>query len=289
MPDRRPLKRRRGAVACLRCKSRKHRCDNGYPSCGACLAASQECTYGEEDRPTGYVRSLEARLDAVEHHVLPLGARSADGHDSVYTESDPQSSTRHLRASVEPQREQHDIATAPPQDHVVSTGMSDLPPNSSYLGISSGFPLATMMQAAISTPEESGDTTVGSNTWLPTDGSLGWSHGWHGGGGNDMTSSGVKATMPSTSMSKSLIAAYLNKVHTKHPFLSVQRIHKLGEQRQILRPAYKLSPDVPMSSRLDYCTLHLIYAIGARYLQLAEEYDYRLPAVSLPSGECARR
>jgi hypothetical protein len=84
--------------------------------------------------------------------------------------------------------------------------------------------------------------------------------------------------MPSEAVASKLVQAYFTKVHPKQPFLSRAKASRLNQQRFNLRPSSKvLKHQLQQENRLDYFQLHMIYAIGARYLQLSEDYDYILP------------
>ncbi|KAK4032172.1 hypothetical protein C8A01DRAFT_41381 [Parachaetomium inaequale] len=48
-----PSKPSRIAIACARCKTRKHRCDGGKPKCGNCAARGLECGYAAVRRTRG--------------------------------------------------------------------------------------------------------------------------------------------------------------------------------------------------------------------------------------------
>ncbi|KAF5704607.1 transcription activator acu-15 [Fusarium mundagurra] len=68
-----------------------------------------------------------------------------------------------------------------------------------------------------------------------------------------------------------LIEAYYARVHPKHPFLPRKRVQSLHDARIELFPAHKTEG---RTSKCDYATLQLVYAIGARYLQLSNDDDH---------------
>lgn len=65
------------AIACIRCRRRKKKCDQKVPKCGECLHSSSDCVRFEKRRPRdfasvpwGYVQGLEARLARVEQELF---------------------------------------------------------------------------------------------------------------------------------------------------------------------------------------------------------------------------
>ncbi|KAK9450614.1 fungal-specific transcription factor domain-containing protein [Limtongia smithiae] len=69
-------KRRRVSLACSQCRTRKARCDGRTPSCSACLATHQACTYNPDSSkkrglPTGHAHEMELRT-AIFERVLGL-------------------------------------------------------------------------------------------------------------------------------------------------------------------------------------------------------------------------
>lgn len=76
-------KRRRIALACNACRTRKSRCDGKRPNCGACVQSSLECVYEASESSTNvivakeYVADLETRLRKME--------RALQRHDDLLT------------------------------------------------------------------------------------------------------------------------------------------------------------------------------------------------------------
>lgn len=262
----RPAKRRaRSAVACQRCKSRKQRCDNEYPSCSNCLSAGEVCQYGvKQVYPAEYVKSLETRIAELERDRTSSHVQepTIDGDQVQIIQS------TNASATDSPLNNNNQS-----QNLEVGVGFVAMSPNS-YLGTSSGLPLAKLVQSAInfsfvnsghggrpdvsSAIVENGQRNNGQKQ-SPTKESI------------------PRASMPEDQVSDELIRAYLMKVHPKHPFLSRKKILDLSQRRKTLRPAHQLTANQPLHTRLDFAILHLIYAIGARYLQLADEYEYISP------------
>lgn len=260
--DGRPAKRRhRSAVACQRCKSRKQRCDNEFPSCSNCVCAGEPCAYGSKQvYPAEYVRSLEGQIAqlrrslasakpniVLDHHTNPQGSQHIC-EDFTATSDDA------IAEELEPRIE-------------LGVGFVAYPPNL-YLGTSSGYPLAKLVKSTVNV------TSMG----LPRRGAMeGTDCLNYPSRSSDRLEPDVstpKAEMPSDEIGDKLIGAYFFRVHPKYCFLSRKRITTLNKNRGTLRPTYQSrSFEV---GHLDYAILHLVYAIGARYIQLAN--DQRCPS-----------
>ena len=292
-PDERPSKRPRSAIACHRCKQRKQRCDNAFPSCANCIGASQSCSYDANVYPADYVHSLESQIAGLERRLESYDKQAAPDHMPHHHQSySPASaeptlnfaSTRHggRHSALDNARSHPSTETLNAGENLeIGAGFVALSSNA-YLGTSSGFPLAKIVQSAINISllkGVQGGTQDGVKTAKPVNRSENSSNPAGRDDQRDETSR-PKADMPKGAMGERLVQAYLTKVHPKHPFLSPKRIHRLNERRFALRSCRKLTADKPGEERLDYFILHMVYAIGARYLQLAEDYDYCPPEVS---------
>jgi hypothetical protein len=161
----------------------------------------------------------------------------------------------------------------------LEAGFIPLSPDA-YLGTSSGFPLAKVVQSACSASFlrgvqngiSYGGMTPTPNRRLETRGNSAIE--------GEPRRQAAKANMPNGAMGERLMQAYLTKVHPKHPFLSPRRVRQLNERRTTLRPCSQLMAAKSLEERLDFFILHMVYAIGARYLQLVDGYDYCPPEVS---------
>ncbi|KAL2819872.1 fungal-specific transcription factor domain-containing protein [Aspergillus cavernicola] len=82
-------RRKRVSRACDRCRSKKDKCDGLRPSCSACLASGQRCSYDPHAKkrglPEGYVRGLEklwalaiCNIDGFEDTMLSLLGTTAE-------------------------------------------------------------------------------------------------------------------------------------------------------------------------------------------------------------------
>ncbi|KAF5241193.1 hypothetical protein FANTH_9189 [Fusarium anthophilum] len=97
-------------------------------------------------------------------------------------------------------------------------------------------------------------------------------------GAGEKCSYGAKQAYPAEKeVGDKLIEAYYARVHPKHPFLPRKRVQSLHEARLELVPAHKAVPSEGVTKGCDYATLQLVYAIGARYLQLSNDEDHYSP------------
>lgn len=75
VPDERPSKRRRVAVACDACRIRKSRCDGKRPSCSLCQDLGFECVYTPPPTAANvivqkdYLHGLEERVKRIEESL----------------------------------------------------------------------------------------------------------------------------------------------------------------------------------------------------------------------------
>ena len=274
--EERPAKRRhRSAAACQRCKNRKQRCDNEFPSCSNCVSAGKSCTYGvKQIYPAEYVRSLESHIAELERTMAAADPNIAMDHlastrgQGIQKES-VESPDDFVAEGLEPSLE-------------VGVGFVALSPNS-YLGTSSGLPLAKLVKSAINvtsrgSPRREALDQRGNAAGSPHSAALSGSTRHP-----EPDISAGKVEMPSDEAGAKLISAYFSRVHPKHPFLSRKRISTLNKDRETLVPAHQSRSRDINANRLDYAILHLIYAIGARYLQLANDHSHSSPEVSLYS------
>ncbi|KAJ5963183.1 hypothetical protein N7481_013488 [Penicillium waksmanii] len=85
-------RRKRVSRACDRCRSKKDKCDGIRPTCSACQATGQSCSYDPHAKkrglPEGYVRGLEklwalsiCNIDGFEDNMLAMLGATADSAD----------------------------------------------------------------------------------------------------------------------------------------------------------------------------------------------------------------
>lgn len=281
-PEAPPAKRARSAIACQRCKQRKQRCDNGFPSCGNCTGAGvgASCVYGVNNviYPPDYVASLESQIVSLEQRL---------GTHEPEPQSDSMGTRQQSYSSPPVNLSPNTVEVVRTPDHTgnedagtlleAGTGIVALSSNA-YLGDSSGAPLAKIIQSTInhSVLHHSGEdgftglTTSSEGTQkIGDDGAL-----------------ITRAVMPKRSIADKLIMAYIHKVHSKHPFLSRAKLRKLNDRRHELRAGEDLPKGqrLPLENRLDYFMINMVYAIGARYLQLSRDNDYVSPEAHYASA-----
>ena len=249
----RPAKRARSAIACQRCKHRKQRCDNGFPACATCVATGETCLYENNVYPEEHVETLRARVADLERQLQ--GHEQQHSLASTFPAASKDSNTLHQSQGCRPGagNEQH-------VDEEENTAFDMLSPGPSYLGISSGFPLARAVQAVI------GRTALLNHARNRNESF------------DEHRARALGPELPSNAgNSESAIAlseslhAYLAKVHPKHLFISPRRIFRLHESRESLRRAATPPTSRAVVARCEFFILHMVYAIGARYLQLSQE------------------
>lgn len=209
--------------------------------------------------PEGHVETLRARIHALERQLQslrehqPLGQQPPSGDISLRADADADHGTPQQSRQNPPgrssERRMHDEA---------DTAFDMLSPDPAYLGISSGFALARTVQAAIGHS-------------VPRD------HRIHARSRTDLPEERPRSSTGSPESRQVLaqfLQAYLSKVHSKHLFLSPKRLLHLHNMGEALRRAARPPANKSIVARCEFFLLQMIYAIGARYLQLSQE-QYR--------------
>lgn len=274
----RPTRRRpRGLVACRRCKSRKQRCDNEFPACSNCLAAGEKCSYGAKQAyPAEYVKSLERQISRLQQEVASprQNAVTPTSHSSIQQQIlDSQSGPN--------ETEPANLNETASSDLEASAGIVAPSPDS-FLGTSSGYPLTKLLRSALPSvgARQSDRAETPHQVNVAARPSIGMCANTRQHSEGSQVSDG--SDLPSKEVGDKLIEAYYARVHPKHPFLPRKRVLSLHEARLELVPAHKAVRSEVMWSRCDYATLQLVYAIGARYLQLSNDDDhYSSPKVRI--------
>lgn len=134
-----------------------------------------------------------------------------------------------------------------------------------YVGSSTGFSLANLVQAAVYDRLNKLDTDIPSPASaavspeavrnLPSAGDRPFSC-------HRPRSTTKPAIMPNDELGQSLITAYTDKVHSIYPFLDNGQLKSLHQER------YKLKDSGTREGEIGSAKLHLVYGIGARHLQL---------------------
>jgi hypothetical protein len=238
MAEERPNKRARSAAACNRCKHRKQRCDNGIPTCAACSSAGVACFYENRVYSAAYVEALELRAADLERQLRA----SQQQHGS----SDQQQPSSHQYMESPATTIATAEATVNTRNHEADAAF-DMLSTTSYLGTSSGFPLARTLRAVIGPPDVSSLRPSKRSLVIHT-----------------------KPASPDSALGVHFVNTYLRKVHPKHAFISPRRIFDLHHSCQTLASSARPISEKSISARIEYFVLHLIYAIGARYMQLSQ-------------------
>ncbi|KAF4494145.1 transcription activator acu-15 [Fusarium agapanthi] len=270
----RPARRRpRGLVACRRCKSRKQRCDNEFPACSNCLAAGEKCSYGAKQAyPAEYVKSLERQISKLQDEIASprQNVVSPISHSSIQQQTLSMVDTQSGVNETEPAS----LTETAASDLEASAGIVAPSPDS-FLGTSSGYPLTKLLRSALPSSvdirqsDRAGTShqvniVARSLIGVPVD------------TGQQLQGQRIPdgSDLPSKEVGDKLIEAYYARVHPKHPFLPRKRVESLHEARHELVPALKAVPSGGVTNRCDYATLQLVYAIGARYLQLSNDDNH---------------
>ncbi|PNP81456.1 hypothetical protein FNYG_05262 [Fusarium nygamai] len=166
--------------------------------------------------------------------------------------------------------------------NLTETGTSDLeasagivaPSPDSFLGTSSGYPLTKLLRSALPSVDAHQSDRAGTSHQVNiTTRSL---IGVRVDAGQQVEGDRISdgSDLPSKEIGDKLIEAYYARVHPKHPFLPRKRVQSLHEARLEVTPAHQAVRSDSVRSKCDYATLQLVYAIGARYLQLSNDDDH---------------
>ncbi|OAP64027.1 hypothetical protein AYL99_03254 [Fonsecaea erecta] len=240
----RPNKRSRVVVACLRCKTRRQKCDNKLPACSNCARAKLNCVFPENEYPTSYVKALQTRVAWLEAQLDSSQTTRPGGHLSIGDSNDAAATSSEGR-----------MASPPSTPNLASSvGLLSLQAAAEpqYFGVSSGVSLALMIESAVyekarplsslSLPAETVESPFASSSRgaIPT------------------------ATAPLLPVEKatSFLAAYLSYIHPNFPFLSKRQLWKAHHSR------HEMENSNSNEARHDHVVLLLVCAIGARCLKL---------------------
>lgn len=172
----------RSISACLRCRMRKTRCDQMFPSCSSCLKANVECVGIDpatgREIPRSYVSHLEDRVAYLELQLQK--------HGIVYDQNtsgslpEPSSSTSQpntllsepISLKLDPEDKKVKVDNIMSGVKLVSVRAASIPP-SSYLGSSSGLSFARLLFTAVKfqSPTNTPKSSNKKNPPFPTDNS----------------------------------------------------------------------------------------------------------------------
>lgn len=150
-----------------------------------------------------------------------------------------------------------------------------------YVGSSSGLSLAVNLGEMVRT------TVLNKAIPTSTDGTAASSRqkASNNGGDSSNGSQSIKldellanrADPPNDEMGSRILNAYLNRLHTRYPFLDRAELWRLHEDRW--RLARTKPEDLSQAERFGIFKLYLVYAIAATMIQLSEKYTYIAPEV----------
>ncbi|KAM0809113.1 putative Fungal-specific transcription factor domain-containing protein [Seiridium cardinale] len=271
--------------ACLRCRARKVKCDNKFPTCSVCERAGVECDQAASSDKL-LIKQLENRIKDLEALTTTHAPDVSLGEDPTQTElssfnlgddgyqEPPQagpsttprrpgkraaepSSVPGGRDSINPATgnmnmqspSAHSSQIGPEQPLAHEVGLLSLGNTASepkYLGPSSGFTLARLTYAGL--PQSQG---------LPGTARLSLSNReadppWH---------QPECVSLPSLAEMRRFIGAYVDAFHPLYPFLQVGRIEQMLEVR------LRGPKDPSNTASLDDAMLFLVAALGARVLE----------------------
>ncbi|KAI1824832.1 fungal-specific transcription factor domain-containing protein [Xylaria intraflava] len=243
--------RKRGRTACTRCKHRKQRCDDQWPSCSNCIKAGTECdksAVSEDEPPAAYTRALEQRVALLEARLSEQG--SPQGQEVSNTPN----------SGVRTQFKNNVLAEAV---ELLALGNIEAP---AYVGASSGLNLALTLGEMV-------QATVW-NKALPLDADVSRITSADSPGAPRVRAisrqemAARTAEPPTDEQGTALLNAYLNQPQTRYPFLDEREIWDLHASRMTLSktPLKQLAK----AERVGLFKLYMVYAIGAMLIQLTE-------------------
>ena len=236
------MKRQRALVACVRCKTRRQRCDNGSPACSKCLRANADCVYPNDKYPSHYVKTLEEKVHQLE-------ARLAKSPGQTQQDLDYR---RALDDNGTPDTQPTPSRGNPSNSLAAGVGLlsSCATAEPHYFGTSSGLSLAHFVEAAVQDGKEQGELSLPSLVDRPFSSQV-------------PDAKTPLAALPAAAEGARYIQAYLQAICPVYPFLGPDELlgmHSIG----VLGGAEEALTQAMLAK------LHLVYAIGSRCLQLLD-------------------
>ncbi|KAF2705443.1 fungal-specific transcription factor domain-containing protein [Pleomassaria siparia CBS 279.74] len=255
-------RRARVALACQRCKGRKQRCDGTHPTCKSCIKAGISCVYEPTLRPR-YPGGKMLYINALEERIAFLEGQLPEYGQDHFAHIDPQKDARrfHKReasASTTSQFDGVDEEDSTLVDGVAylslcASGTTDTAPEPFYMGSSSGATIARMIQSSIFRARKSSKTSQLPLSTLRS------------GSTSSATSCGMttpcSTEFPPLAQAQRLFSVFFNRLHTRWPILD----------RKLYEHVFKLQYQPAALPIIEKSSLHLIYAISARFLQLTKQ------------------
>lgn len=253
----------RSISACQRCRNRKTKCDQKFPSCTACFKANVECVGIDaatgREIPRSYVSHLEDRIAQLESLLHDHGiSTDAAPSDSSYLTSGNQHSSKANSKQAAVDNKSSNATTASSASTVnnlmTSVQMVDdrtatSEKQSSFLGQSSGLSFARILSTAVKLRNQDGSKSSddnSSNSGQPNTGNKGTSSS------KPLPAPKPKpkpAKLPSKETAESFLSAYFSQANSQLPVLQREEFLK-----NYFEPVYgKLSTKVSLCS--DYTTI----------------------------------
>ncbi|KAK7180854.1 fungal specific transcription factor domain-containing protein [Paraphaeosphaeria sporulosa] len=258
-------RRVRAALACQRCKGRKQKCEGGQPSCRSCIKAGITCVYEPTLRPRYpggkmlYINALEERIAFLEAQLPEHRRDHFGGAEDAISPSHPLDSNNPscdgMRAEHCIEEEDSTVVDGVAYLSLCASGTTDAAPEPFYMGSSSGATIARLIQSAIFNGRKASSVPAQRET-LRSDSVSSF-------GSSIPTPSFVNRfyPYPQPSQAQRLFSVFFNRMHTKWPILD----------RTVYEKVYERQYDQASLPIIERCTLHLIYAISARFLQLTKQ------------------
>jgi hypothetical protein len=206
-------------LACARCYRRKARCDRALPSCSACLRAGTACSYDTRD---GLVRSedletLRHRVRQLENKNRLLSKRLREGQPAVgaagEATSDDVIDTTVPSMEIADENNEGGDKGETENDNEVANQVYSLSLNAGrprqYLGSASGAILANLLPITGRPRVMVGDSNDDEDSLDP----------FASAGGQRLSSPEIVRSLPSETLARMLLAAYLTHDHLAFPYL----------------------------------------------------------------------
>ncbi|ORY01752.1 fungal-specific transcription factor domain-domain-containing protein [Clohesyomyces aquaticus] len=256
-------RRVRVALACQRCKGRKQKCDGANPTCKSCMKAGITCVYEPTLRPRYpggkmlYINALEERIAFLEGQLPEYGE---DHFANVAHEDARYHHRQHHSSAASRVKEDVDEEDSTLVDGVAylslcASGTTDAAPEPFYMGSSSGATIARMIQSSIFRARRPHSSMRPLDTLR--------SGSMSSAASSSFAPSPVASynTHPAPAQAQRLFSVFFNRLHTRWPILD-RSVYESVFERQSAHGAMSV---------IERSTLHLIYAISARFLQLTKQ------------------
>lgn len=237
-------------------------CDNYSPACSNCSRAKVPCVYTDNAYPSSYVKALEERVRQLEEDLTYSNPADTGIPPDLHTErhhvSQGNSGTGGYSGAqyAQPalQENVQDRTAGGSSGGRLALGLGVLSSCAAaephYFGFSAGLSLAHFVQVAIEAGHDSADVS------LPLLADRPFSN-------QSPSANATIASLPTFEAGANYLQAYNSLVHPLYPFLSRDRLWKLHR----LLTKQGTAHGTP-TEEADLTTMHLVYAIGSRCLQL---------------------